>query len=346
MAAGADIAPGDADDRGGLVLVVGDEEFLVSRAIEQVTAAHRRRDPGADIVERAGAQLEAGEMYELLSPSLFGGGRTVIVRGAQDIPAAVVPAVTSVLADPDEGITLVLQHVGGAKGRALLQAARAAAGRVVLCSKLTRPSEREDFIRSEIRARHATITTDAVTLLVEAVGTDLRELAAVSAQLASDSGGRIDARIVAAYHRGRAEANGYAVADRTVIGDLAGAVENLRWALSTGIPPVLVADALADGVRSVAKALGAGGGSPDSLAVSLGMPAWKVRRAQQQSRGWTDAAVASAMATVATLNADVKGAAVDPAYALETAVRTLVDTRAGGSRRPGGSAAGRRSGPA
>lgn len=331
---GADGAAGPEADPRGLVLVVGDDEYLVSRAIEQVTAAHRRRDPAADIVERAAAGLESGELYELLSPSLFGGGRTVVLYGAQDVPAAMVNVVSGFFADPGADITLVLQHVGGAKGRGLLQAARQSAAAVFVCAKLTRAGEREDFVRTEVRRHGATVTADAVRQLIEAVGTDLRELAAVAAQLAADSGGRVDARVVAAYHRGRALANGYAVADRAIVGDTAGAVENLRWALSTGVAPVLIADALADGVRTVAKVLGAGRGggpaSPDALASSLGMPPWKIRRAQQQTRGWTESGLSRAMVLVADLNADVKGEAADPEYALERAVRTLVATRGAG----------------
>jgi DNA polymerase-3 subunit delta len=55
----------------------------------------------------------------------------------------------------------------------------------------------------------------------------------------------------------------------------------------------------------------------------LGMAPWKVRRAQSQARGWQEAGLRRALATVATLNADVKGAAADPDYALEHAVRLL-----------------------
>ena len=101
----------------GVVLVVGDEEFLVGRAIEQIAAAGRRADPDAEMVERIGAEVIPGELFELLSPSLFGGGRTVVIRSAQDVPAAAVPALTGFFADPGDDITLVIQHAGGRQGR-------------------------------------------------------------------------------------------------------------------------------------------------------------------------------------------------------------------------------------
>lgn len=312
----------------GVVLVVGDEEFLVSRALEQIAAVARRGDADAEVIERTGVEVIAGELFELLSPSLFGGNRTVVIRLAQDVVAAAVPALTGFFADPGEEITLVIQHTGGAKGKVVLEAARQVASQVFTCAKLTRPSEREDFVRAEMRRHRASITPDAIARLIDAVGTDLRELAGVCAQLASDSGGRVDATVVSAYHRGRAQVTGYVVADHAVIGDVAGAMENLRWALSVGVAPVLVADALADGVRSIAKVSGAGRGSPNALASRLGMPPWKIQRVQRQVTGWSDAGLIQAMAAVADLNADVKGVAVDPEYALERAVRTLATARA------------------
>ena len=311
----------------GVVLVVGDEEFLVARAIEQIGAGRRRADPNAEIVERIGAEVVAAELYELLSPSLFGGGRTVVIAAAQDVVAAAVPVLTGFFADPGQDMTLVVQHAGGAKGKALLEAARSAAGEVFTCAKLSRPSEREDFVRTEMRRNRATITADAIARLIDAVGTDLRELAGVCAQLAGDSGGRVDAATVAAYHRGRAQVTGYVISDHAVMGDVPAAMENLRWALAVGVAPVLIADALADGVRSIAKVSGAGRGSPSSLASRLGMPSWKVQRVQRQAAGWSDAGLTRAMGIVADLNADVKGVAVDPEYALERAVRTLASAR-------------------
>jgi DNA polymerase-3 subunit delta len=110
-------------------------------------------------------------------------------------------------------------------------------------------------------------------------------------------------------------------------GDLAGALESLRWALGVGVAPVLVADALADGVRTVARVSGAKGGNSYAIASALGMPPWKVDRARGMARGWSTDGFFCGMAIVAELNAAVKGAAVDVEYALERAVMDLVAAR-------------------
>jgi len=57
------------------------------------------------------------------------------------------------------------------------------------------------------------------------------------------------------------------------------------------------------------------------------MPPWKVKRARGQIQGWTEAGLQRALGIVATLNADVKGNAADPAYALESAVRRVAAAR-------------------
>lgn len=315
-------------DLPGVVLLVGDEELLVGRAISAISAAARRRDQTVVEVERTGAEIEGPELHELVGPSLFGDARLVVIRAAQDVRVAALAVLRPYVEAPAENTTIVLHHVGGAKGKALLEAARKSGALEIGCAKLTRVDDRIHFVRSEVRRAGGTIGPDAVAALVDAVGSDLRELAAVSGQLVSDSGGTIDVDLVRAYHRGRAEVTGFAVSDLAVVGNAGGALEALRFALSVGVPHVVIADALADGIRTIARVATAGRGDPYSLAPKLGMPPWKVKRAQSQSRGWSEPGVRRALGVVATLNADVKGEAADPSYALERAVRRVVEARA------------------
>ena len=311
----------------GVVLLVGDEELLVERAVSALAAAARRADPGSVETSLTGAQLEGPELHEILGPSLFGDARFVVIRSAQDVRAAAATVLTPYLQTPAEGTVLVVHHVGGAKGKALLEVARKAKALEIGCTKLTRADERADFVRSEIRRAGGRISPDALSTLIDAVGSDLRELAAVSAQLVSDSGGEVGIDVVRAYHKGRAEVSGFAVADLAVVGRSGPALEALRFALSVGVPHVVIADALADGVRSIARVAAAGRGDQYALAKKLGMPPWKVKRAGTQARGWSESGLRQAFGVVATLNADVKGEAVDPSYALELAIRRLGSAR-------------------
>ena len=122
-----------------------------------------------------------------------------------------------------------------------------------------------------------------------------------------------------------AESTGFAVADRAVEGNAAAALETLRWAFATGTDPVLVSAALAANLRTIGIVASAGRGSPDSLAGPLGMPAWKIRRAQVWAKRWRPEALAKAVHAVAIADADIKGEGVDAAYAAEAAVIAVAD---------------------
>ena len=84
----------------------------------------------------------------------------------------------------------------------------------------------------------------------------------------------------------------------------------------TRVPHVLVADALAEAVHTIAR-VGPLSGDPYRLAGELGMPPWRVQKAQKQSRRWSGE-IATAIRLVAALNGDVKGAAADADYVLRT----------------------------
>jgi DNA polymerase-3 subunit delta len=179
-------------------------------------------------------------------------------------------------------------------------------------------------VRGEFRAAGRSATPAACQALVDAIGSDLRELASACAQLAADAEGPVDEAVVARYYTGRAEASSFTVADRAVEGRTAEALEALRWALATGVAPVLVTSALAQGVRAIGKLASAPPGlRPGDLARELGMPPWKVDRVRQQMRGWSAAGVAVALRATAEADAAVKGGGGDPEYALERAVVTI-----------------------
>ena len=311
---------------GPVTLVVGEEEFLVDRAIRELIAS-----VGAeDMHDLDGAALSPGELESLTSPSLFGGGSVVVIRSAQNTGKDAAAELVRYLKAPAEDVTLILAHAGGAKGKELLAAAKAARGvSVIECPKVTRYAERLDFIRAEFRRSGKRADDSAARTLLDAVGSDLRELASACDQLAADTeGSSVTESAVATYYRGRAEATGFSVADRAVEGHLVQAVEQLRWALATGVSPVLINSALASGLRLLGRVGSAPRGlNSAALAAEVGAQPWKIDRVKQQLRGWHPAGIAVALQAVAEADAQVKGEGVSAAYALERAVRRIVAAR-------------------
>jgi len=101
-----------------LLLVQGDEELLAARAITAAVDAARAADPGADVREYEAGALSAGEVAEMLSPSLFGGQRVLVIRSGQDARKDLVAALLAYAKNPDPEVSLIVAHVGGAKGKA------------------------------------------------------------------------------------------------------------------------------------------------------------------------------------------------------------------------------------
>jgi DNA polymerase-3 subunit delta len=318
--------------------VLGDEELLVARAVEKAIEAARAEDASTDVRQYEANALAAGELSEMISPSLFGGRRLVVVRNGQDARKDLVAALLDYAKRPDPDVLLVVTHTGGGRAKALADGLRTAGAEVVTAAKLKSHRDRVAFVREELKRGNTRGSEEAAEALLAAVGNDLRDLSAACSQLLADVEGRIDASTVARYYRGRAEVTGFTVADAAMVGDVPAALEALRWALHVGVDPVPIADAIADGIRTVARVASAGRGNAYQMASTLGMPAWKIERAQRQGRGWTPEGLVVAMRAAADCNADVKGGADDRGYALERAVFAVVAARSGTDALAGGSA--------
>ncbi len=321
-----------------LTLIVGEEELLVERSVKAATAGAGARPAtaanpaeGADVHDVKASDLTAGELSMLTSPSLFGGETVVIVRAAHEASAAVAAELGKLAADLPPDVTLIVTHSGGAKNKQLLTALQGAGARRIDCPAVKKFGERMDFLRAEFARAGRKADDGGLRGLLDAVGTDLRDLAAACDQLASDTTGVISAGVVARYWRGRAEATGFSVADRALEGNLAQALAQLRWALAVGTAPVLITSALARGIRTLGQVGSVSRGKSGPAAASeLGLPVWMVDKARQQLRGWTPAGLARAHAAVARADAEVKGEGASAGYALEHVIRVIVECQADG----------------
>ena len=318
-----------SEEVAGLHLVLGDEELLVERAVAAVLRQTRKQAGTDDVpVDRLRAgEVSTSELAELLSPSLFADERVVVLEAAAEAGKDAVTLIAQAAADLPPGTMLVVLHSGGGRAKALADQLKKLGAQVHPCARITKASERADFVRKEFRALKVKISDDTVTAVVDAIGSDIRELAAACSQLVADTDGQVDAIAVRRYHSGKAEVKGFDIADKAVVGDVAGAAEALRWAMMSGEPQVVLADALAEAVHTIARVAPLSG-DPYRLASELGMPPWRVQKAQKQSRQWSRGSIAEAVQLVAALNADVKGAAADADYALETAVRKVAELAA------------------
>jgi DNA polymerase III subunit delta len=326
----SDSADGQPDQRvAPVTLVTGPEELLRDRAVADVVRRARAADPSTEVRELAAGELAAGVITGHASPSLFGEFTLIVVNDLQDTPDDVAAELKALFADPREEASLVLVHPGGVKGKAMVDAARKAGAVVVEAKQIKWESDKVRFAQSEFAMAHRKITADGAAALVDAVGSDLRELASSCAQLVADTSGAIDRAVVERYHAGRVEVTGFKVADAAVEGRPEEALALLRHALATGADPVPVNAALAAGLRNIARVSGTSRSArPDDIARDLGMAPFLVRKARGQASGWTPDGMAAAITAVAEADGQIKGGGADPVYALERAIMTIGKSRA------------------
>jgi len=318
-----------ADVLGRVTLVTGKEEFLNERTVSAVRQAVRGHDADAELSETMASELSLATLGEMAAPSLFSTIRCVVVRGLENLPDESVDGLLGYAAAPVEDVALVLVHGGGPKGSGVLNKLRKLGPVTESKSGDLRASEYPSFVAAEVRSHGSTIDNEAAAALVQAVGQDLRSLAAAADQLTNDFPGQsLSIEKVKQYFGGRAEAKSFAVADAAFSGRREVALEELRWALDAGTAPVLVTSAFAGGARGVARYRSAPRGMREAdLAREVGVPPWKLRTLRDQSRGWSDGGIARAIRAVARADADIKGAASDASYTLERLVLTITGLR-------------------
>ena len=310
----------------GLVLIQGAEALLADRAISEILSATEQ----ATVTTLTADEVELGAITDSLAPSLFGDARIVVIKEIQDLTAECSEEIIEYLANPDETLNLVLWHKGGVKGKALVDKVKKAGAQLIAVEAIKKDSDKAEFVRSEFKRLGRKISTEAVQALIDSLGSDLRELGGACSQLASDvaAGKLIDENDVADYQQGRIETTGYDVADAVLDGKTALALISLRNAINTGTDPVLIVSAIAASIRTMAKVSGTSRGLKSfDLASQLGLPPWQIDKARRQLSGWSENALARSVIVLAQADADIKGAAADPAYALERAIITISTAR-------------------
>jgi len=303
----------------GLILLSGGEAVLAERAISDFIAAR----PEAEVNSLDASEIEVGAITDALSPSLFGGDRIVVLKELQDLDIDCADELLAYVESPEEDVDLLLWHKGGVKGKAVLDKIKKAKPTIIECETIKKDGDKADFVRQEFKRLGRKVSTDAVQALIDALGSDLRELNSAISQLSSDviAGKMIDADDVDKYQQGRVETSGFDVADAAMERKQAAALIALRNALDTGTDPVMIVSALASNLRAVGKVSGISRGVRSyDVAGELGMAPWQIDKARRTLAHWTPETLTRAVIAVAQADADIKGAAADPIHALERAI--------------------------
>ena len=312
-----------------ILLIHGGESVLADRALAEALAV--RGEFERTVLDGSG--LEIGRYGEAVAPSLFADKRVVVIKDLQDVISEVQEEIESLFDQLDPNLHLIFIHKGGVKGKGLLDKIKKLKPEIITCEPMKKASDKEEFVRQEFARHGRKISASAVTALVDATGSDTRELAAACSQISFDTNAGkavIDEEDVAKYYQGRIEATGFDVADATLSGNPTAALVALRNALDSGTDPIMIVSALTSSIRTLAKVSGAPrNANAFQLAGSLGLAPWQIDKARRQLSKWSPALIAFSVQELSRADVAIKGAEADPLYALERSVVSIA-TKVGG----------------
>jgi len=298
-----------------LTLIVGSEQVLADRALARARDEARAAfgsDPERRVVS-AGDDEAKAELLEALSPTLFGEPALIIITDADAFEDSTFAVIEEALAAPPGGISLVVVHPGGVKGKRYLTALRSAGAAEVACPALKRGKPTLEFLADEVRHRGRKMSSDAVRALYESVGHDIPLLVGAIAQLCADvESGPITEDHVRTYFAGVAEMQGYHISDAIWDRRPVDALRDLRWSAETmgreRVGPAVTA-AIASGLRNVAKvqSLPSTISQTDAMAETGIRHDWQLRNMRARAKRWRADRLARAVVLLSDLDVAMKG---------------------------------------
>lgn len=303
-----------------ITLIQGSNAFLLQREIKKYITTFTAHHADGQVHRALGSQLEQAELANLLSPSLFAETSLVTIENADTFSPAVFELFEKLVNElPEEFYVLLTVPVSQKK---IITHLRRLADRTIELPNVKTMRERIDFVRTEFNEHQMNVSSEVTAYLIDVVGHDLPDLIAAVNQLSTDAditGEKISRTIINQYFQGRPEVTGFDIADQVILGDEQAALEGLRWALFHGTSLILIADAVAEAVNTLARYKAVG---PQD-ASQLGLPPWKLKKFATPARKWTKHAINEAVQLVAQLNRDVKGMHVNPELSMEHTIRKI-----------------------
>ena len=304
-------------------IIATSDSFLASLELDPLRIKARERGFAEEDVTAADAVAISNALE---TGSLFDAGRLVIVRDADDAKEASLKAIARWAEDPtpDTRLVLLCQTAAGAKkiAKALGDAVE------IRTPDDVPPWEAPGWITKRARALGRKMTTDAAKALVEALGTDLRELASALDQLIASTpdGSSIDVVSVTTQFRG-IESRIHEFVDALFDRDRTQALRRLRALLSHGEAPILIVASIAAQLRILAMLSVSERRPAAAVAKELGIKEGPVKRAMRRSRNFTPDEIRRAYRLVADADLAFKSEDDDPVV-----LELLVDEIAGPAR--------------
>lgn len=306
-------------------LLTGPEELLLRRAADRLLA-ELRGDGELEIEDLAAGDLKEVGLPDVWTGSLFGTPRAIVLRDAQDLPAATAAALVDLLSGPAPAATAILLATGTGRIQKLAKAVRAAGGR----TDISPPRDFEDrkwaaLVSDEFARHQRRCEPAALEAILAHAGLDVSSVAEKVAQVAvAAPAGRITRGHVEQLIVGVGSRGAFAVADAMCDRKPAEALTLLRGAFAAGEDPVKVLGALVYRLRSIVAVAGGLDGKTVGVSISPG----QARRLQGVRRNFGPGELTDAYAALAAADLEIKSGELPPELVMERAVIQIATSAA------------------
>ena len=287
-----------------VVLIWGEDEFLVRQAAVDFIAGRSVKPRELDARE-----WQAGDFFDLATPSLWGERRALLVTGCQALPESAVRELKRYLESPSPDAVCVLTMATGRRTAPplakVVQAARGQVKHVAL-----RRQDLPKWILERARTRAVRLSAAGAAALLATVGEEAGPLDQAVEQLASAFPGRaVGPEEVNAQFHGQAEEQIWDLCDRAFSGRLSEAMDTLHALLRAREDPLFILGGIASRLRDVLRVSDVPDTMPPAEAArQAGLRFdWQVRRYRDQARSIGRDALPALHARVVEADRALKG---------------------------------------
>ena len=261
-------------------LLWGTDDFLLRAAAFEVFGELQPR-------EVDGADWQGGETADLMTPSLFGERRALLIANARGLPDEGVRELAEYLRAPDPGTPVVLTATVGERAKAPAVLAKLVQTVGTVTEVRVQRRDLPGWMLQRARTKALNLAPEGAAALLDTLGEDPAGLEQALDQLTSAfPGERVGAELVARQFRGLGEQHIWDLCDKAFARDLPGAMRSLRTLLEGRAEGLLILGGIISRLRDLLRVASLPERLPPAEAAKeAGLRFdWQVRRYREQAR--------------------------------------------------------------
>jgi len=288
-------------------LLWGQDEFLLREAALEILGDLRPR-------EVDGAEWEGGETADLMTPSLFGERRALLVSNAKALPDDAVAELKRYLEAPDPDAPLIVTVTVGDRAKAPAALTKIFDGVGSVVEVKVQRKELPGWLAQRARSKELNLAPEGAAALVDTLGEDPAALEQALEQLGSAfPGERMTAELVGRQFRGLGEQKIWDLCDRAFARDLPGAMRSLRTIMEGRGEGLMILGGLAARLRDLIRVRALPERMPPGeLAKQAGLRfEWQARRYRDLAKRYTLKELAAVHERIVWADRALKSGATD-----------------------------------